>query len=97
MAKDKDMELLKHTLEYYYNANAFTEDWIDLIKSYLIQPKFPDLHERFKKQLVLTIQNNLIAPEEYERLTETSLDTQEEVNESLKELWFALYGREPIQ
>lgn len=68
------------------------------LKNYLNNPNFPERGNIFKRELAETILNDRLSPENYEKLTNHDLETQEEVNEFLiSEIWKPLYGDEPIQ
>ncbi len=71
---------------------------IDDVKKYLNNPNVSDRNQVFKAELVNSLLKQPITPQEFEKLTAEELETQEEVNEFLKnEIWKPLYGNEPVK
>jgi hypothetical protein len=91
MQSTNNSELIS-VLRRYCNVNVSFSDWPKLLIEELNHPNHPDRAKQFQQQLAYAILNGTISPAEYERLTEEDLETSEEVEERLRELWKDLYG-----
>jgi hypothetical protein len=90
--RNLDAPELISVLRRYSNANVSVNDWPKPLVKELNHPDFPDRAQKFQSQLRNAILNRTISPLEYEKLTEEDLETPEEVESSLRELWQDLYG-----
>lgn len=89
-------ELLRDTLRRHCNVNAFEEDWVDTLRHELNSPKDPTRNALFRRQLADAIIHKTITPQEYRDLTGEDFDTQQDLENWLRELWLYLYGNAPI-
>lgn len=88
---------LPYVLENYCNVNALSDDWAERVMRLLKHSSgLPNRECRFKQQLAEAILNRTITPAEYERLTDEDFDTPEDLETRLRELWFDVYGDEPV-
>lgn len=88
---------LEHILHRHANVNAITADWPAALKRELYHPKAHDRAHVFRRELARAILHSTISPDDYERLTRESFDTQEEVNARLREIWRGVFGSDPIR
>ena len=88
--------LLADVLHRYANVNAFTADWPNKLKAELFDPRFPERAPLLRRQLAEAILEQTITPAEYERLTGEDFDSQDELDEWLREFWRAIFGNETI-
>lgn len=87
-----DYSLVEDILHRHANVNAFSADWIDLLKAELFNPKFPEKAEVFRRSFAEIILREKLTPEKYELLTGEDFDTQEELNIWLRQLWQDIFG-----
>ena len=83
---------LVSVLRRYCNVNVAFSDWPKILLEELNHPSHPNRAKQFQYQLADALLNKTISPKEYEKLTEEDLETSEEVEERLRELWQDLYG-----
>ena len=88
---------LEDILHRHANVNAFTANWSERLKRELFSPNFPDRATLFRRELAAAILHNTITPAEYERITGEDFDTQDELNQWLREIWRSVFGAAPIQ
>ena len=70
----------------------------DDLYRFLNHPNFPNRAREFKEELADAILNHQITPQEFQRLTSTDQDSQEDVDQFLiEEIWNELYGNEPVR
>ncbi len=94
--KEKNTSILEYVLGLYFHVEHGLG--IDDVKKYLNNPNVSDRNQVFKAELVNSLLKQPITPQEFEKLTAEELETQEEVNEFLKnEIWKPLYGNEPVK
>lgn len=87
-------EPLSQVLKTYFDVELFWHSFHQGMKDY--QKNFPAEAAEFKKQFAEAIAKNTLSPKEYQRLTNHSFKTQQELNSHLRSLWEELYGQEPI-
>jgi len=91
----EDIYNLKDVLKRHFNVN-YTSDAETILRE-LVTDKFPHRNNQFKKELLTAMKTNSISTEEFNKLTDDEMETQEEVSKFLKnEIWQPLYGDEPI-
>lgn len=89
--------LVEDILHRYANVNAFTSDWIDVLKKELNNPKYPEKLSLFKKEFAEAILTEAITPERYEQITGEDFDTQEDLNVWLEKIWKNIFGATDIK
>lgn len=92
----KDIYNLKDVLKRHFNVN-YRSDSQTILRE-VVTDKFPNRRNQFKKELLSAMKTNLISVEEFNKLTDDELETQDEVNRFLEnEIWQPLYKDEPIK
>lgn len=89
-------EPLARTLKQYCHINAMTADWREALLSELNYPGDPSRAPTFRAQLADAIWNATISPQQYEALTGEDFDTQDDLQDRLRELWKEIYGEAPV-
>lgn len=86
-------EVLVHMFKTYFNVDCFTKDWVDRVKHALLAT---GRDASFRSALADAINRDTVTPAQYERLTYEDFDTQEDLNQWLRQVWADLYGDAPI-
>jgi hypothetical protein len=96
MTNKLEPDLLERVLGRYCHIEVGMPDWREQLQRMLRAPAFPNREREFRQQLAYSILNHTITPAQYEKLTDLELETQEEVEQELRQLWSELYGDEPL-
>lgn len=83
-------EVLAYFFSTHLNVNGFTRDTFLRFRKGLAAD--PERAELFRSQFLHTILTDSITPAQYELLTGQDFDSQEELNDWLREVWKTLYG-----
>jgi hypothetical protein len=90
-------DLLESVLRRYCHVEMSVENWPEYLREELTALKFPRREKEFRHQLAKAILDKSIDTNQYEKLTDLEVETEEEVVQELMELWMHLYGNEPVK